>query len=77
MFYEWFINRSVLSGSLYYELPVTSASAYPEERSIGFTDARCLAFTEHYDVRDNNRRLLTLTLVPEEVTLDEINVKHL
>ena len=77
LFYEWFINRNMLSGSLSYELPVTSKNAYPEARCIGFTDAKCLSFTEHYDVSSKNRRLLTLMIIPEEVKIDGVNVKHL
>lgn len=77
LFYEWFINQSLLSGSLSYELPVTTTNAYPEARSIEFTDAKCLSFSEHYDVSCKNRRLLTLVIIPEEVKIDNIDVKHL
>lgn len=77
LFYEWFIEQSTLTGKITYELPVTSKNAYPEVRSIGFTDARCLSFTEHYDVNSMSRRLITIVIVPEEVKIDDVEVKHL
>ena len=77
LFYEWFINQDVLSGHLAYELPVTTRNAYPEERTIGFVEAKCLAISEHYDIRQNSRRLLTLEVIPEQVQIDEMDINHL
>lgn len=66
-----------MSGKLSYELPVTSKNAYPEARTIGFVDAKCLAFSEHYDIQRKSRRLLTLELIPQQVKIDDIDVNHL
>ena len=77
LFYEWFVNQTVMSGNLSYELPVSSKNAYPEARTIGFVDAKCLAFSEHYDIKRKSRRLLTLELIPQQVTIDDIDINHL
>ena len=77
LFYEWFVNQNALSGKLCYELPVTSQNAYPEVRTIGFSDATCLSVNEHYDVSRQNRRLLTMVIIPQEITINDINVQHL
>ena len=77
LFYEWFVNQSVLSGKLSYELPITCKNAYPDARTISFVDAKCLAFTEHYDIRRKSRRLLTLEIIPQQVKIDDIDVNHL
>ena len=77
LFYEWFVNQSMLSGRLAYELPVSTKNAYPEERTIGFIDAKCFAFSEHYDIQQKSRRLLRLELVPEQVKIDDMDINHL
>lgn len=81
LFYEWFVNQTLLSGKLSYELPVTCKNAYPDARTIGFVDAKCLAFTEHYDIRQDirrkSRRLLTMQIIPQRVKIDDIDVEHL
>ena len=74
LLYEWFINHNELSGKLSYELPVTVRNASPGTRCIGFTDARCLKFSEHYDVSLKSRRLLTIVIIPRKVTIDGINI---
>jgi len=77
LFYEWFINRSKQSGSLSYELPLSPQSGNSEMRVIDFKDAGCLSVSEHYDINERNRRLITIVIIPEEVKIDDINVKHL
>lgn len=77
LFYEWFINRSMLSGYLAYEQPVSAKNAYPEERTVCFIDAKCLAFSEHFDIRRKNRRLLTLEVIPERINIDGTDIRHL
>jgi len=77
LFYEWFTNRGKLSGSLSYELPVSPQNGSGEKRVIDFSDAGCLSVSEHYDISDRNRRLITVVIVPDEVKIDDINVKHL
>lgn len=77
LFYEWLINHSKQSGSISYELPVSPQNGNGEKRVIDFSDAACMSVSEHYDVHETNRRLITIVIVPDEVKIDDINVKHL
>ena len=77
LFYEWVVNHSKQSGSLSYELPVSPQNGNGEKRVIEFSDAGCLSVSEHYDVNEPHRRLITLVIVPDEVKIDDINIKHL
>ncbi|MBO4811130.1 MAG: hypothetical protein J5552_06130 [Prevotella sp.] len=75
--YEWFINRSLMSGRLSYELPVSLNHSNSERRTIDFTDARCFAFSESYDIDAQSRRLLKMAIVPEHVSIDGMAFEHL
>jgi hypothetical protein len=75
-FYEWYINRSIMSGKLIYELPVT-VSSNMEVRKIEFKDAQCFSIKEDYDIDKDSRRLLTLSIVPEKVSMDNVSFAHL
>jgi hypothetical protein len=76
IFYEWFINNSLLSGKICYELPITLNNVSSEVRTIEFTDARCYAFTESYDIDKWSRRLLKITIVPDSVKVGYVSFKH-
>lgn len=76
-FYEWFINGSLLSGELCYELPVSIRNVSSEKRTIAFADARCFAFSEDYDINSESRRTLKVSVVPQHVTIDQVNIVHL
>ncbi len=75
--YEWFVNRSLMSGRLSYELPVSLSNSYSERRTIDFTNARCFAFSESYDIDTQSRRLLKMTIIPEHVAIDGMAFNHL
>ena len=77
LFYEWLINRNKQSGQLTYELPMSPHTGTGELRVIDFTNAGCLSVSEHYDINERNRRLITIIIIPDEVKIDDINVKHL
>jgi len=70
--YQWYNDDSLLSGKLMYELPVSLNHTYSEIRTIEFQDARCFAFSEHYDIDQASRRLLTIRIVPEKVTMEGV-----
>lgn len=70
--YEWYNNDSLMSGKLAYELPVSLNHTYSETRVIEFQNARCFAFNESYDLNSFSRRLLTIKIVPEKVSMDHI-----
>jgi hypothetical protein len=70
--YQWYNDDSLLSGKLMYELPVSLNHTYSEIRTIEFQDARCFAFKESYDIDQASRRLLTIRIVPEKVTMEGV-----
>ena len=76
-FYEWYKNRSLLSGRLAYELPVSLNHTYSETRIIDFEDAQCFGFNESYDLNTEHRRLLKLKIVPGRVTMDGVSFEKL
>ena len=76
-FYEWFKNRSKLSGQLAYELPVSLNHTYSETRIVKFKDAQCYAFTESYDINSKSRRLLKIMIVPNHVDVEKVEFDKL
>ena len=76
-FYEWYKNRSLLSGRLVYELPVSLSHTYSERRIIDFEDAQCFGFQECYDLYTEHRRLLKLMVVPDRITMDSVSFEKL
>lgn len=76
-FYEWYKQRSLLSGTLTYELPVSMNHTYSESRVIEFKDALCFGFSESYDIDTHHRRLLKLLLVPANVMLNNVSFQKL
>jgi hypothetical protein len=76
-FYEWYKQRSLLSGTLTYELPVSMNHTYSENRVIEFKDALCFGFSESYDIDTHHRRLLKLLLVPTNVILNNVSFQKL
>lgn len=74
--YEWYINRSLMSGKLTYELPLTLKSN-GEIRTIEFVDAQCFAIRENYNIGEKLRRLLKIVIIPEKVNMQNVSFDHL
>jgi len=74
--YEWYINRSLMTGTLTYELPVTLKSSC-DKRSINFVDAQCFSISEYYNISEPNKRLLKIVIIPEKVTMQDVSFSHL
>lgn len=75
--YEWYVNRSIMSGRLNYELPVTINQANADSRVIEFTDAQCFAISENYNIDSKNRRLLKIIINPGKVSMENVSFVHL
>ncbi len=67
--HEWYINQSRISGRIVFDVNSPLVSEQGEEREVRFENAQCFAFEENYQIGSNNRRLLTLSLVAESVTI--------
>ena len=70
--YEWFINKSSLSGRLLIQLPPKPNQSVPDEQEIIFEEAQCFSFEEEYHINHNQRRMLRLQFVAEQVTINGI-----
>ena len=74
--YEWYVNRSLMSGTLTYKLPVTLKSS-GEDRLIDFFDAQCFSLSENYDINEKKKRLLKIVIIPEQVSMQNVSFSHL
>lgn len=70
--YQWYINRSMMSGHLIFkDGPDDDAE---EVKEILFHDALCYGISEEYDIGDNARRILHLSIVSDVTTIDEVEL---
>jgi hypothetical protein len=76
LMYEWFINRSTLSGLLLIQLPPKSNQSVSDEQEIFFEEAQCFSFEEEYHANRNQRRVLRLQFVAEKVIINDITFKR-
>lgn len=74
--YEWFISRSTLSGRLLIQLPPKANQSEPDCQEILLEEAQCYSFEEEYHSNLNQRRLLRLQLVAEQVIFNGIIFKR-
>ena len=72
LMYDWFINRSTLSGRLLIQLPPKPNQSEPDYQEIFFEEAQCFSFEEEYHINRNQRRMLRLQFVAEEVIINGI-----
>ena len=71
--YEWYVDQSVLSGRILVALPAPAPNQEAEWKEILFEDGVCFSFSEEYHIDVRHRRMLTLSIVAEDVIVDEIN----
>jgi len=74
--YDWFINRSPLSGRLLIQLPPQNNQKDPDTQEILFEEAQCFSFEEEYHINYNQRRMLRLQFVAEQVNINGVIFKR-
>ena len=74
--YQWFISRSTLSGRLLIQLPPKPNQSQSDSQEIFFEEAQCFSFEEEYHINRNQRRMLRLRFVAEEVSINGITYKR-
>ena len=74
--YEWFIQQSTITGRLLIQLPPKLNQSEPDTQEIIFEEARCFSFEEEYHINCNQRRLLRLMFVAEEVNINGVIFKR-
>ena len=72
LMYDWFIKKSTLSGRLLIQLPPKPNQNEPDCQEIFFEEAQCFSFEEEYHINKNQRRMLRLQFVAEEVIINGI-----
>lgn len=70
---EWFLSHSLRSGRLEHEIQDLRNPSDTLERHIVFEDAQCFSYHEHYDIREQSLRLLTLRIFPKTCVVDNIS----
>jgi hypothetical protein len=74
--YEWFIRQSTLNGRLLIQLPPKPNQSEPDCQEIIFEEAKCFSFEEEYHINRNQRRMLRLRFVAEQVNFNGIIFKR-
>ena len=74
--YEWFIRRSTICGRLLIQLPPKANQSEPDCQEIYFEEAQCFSFEEKYHSKLNQRRMLRLQFVAEQVIINGITFKR-
>ena len=72
LMYDWFIKKSTLSGRLLIQLPPKPNQSEPDCQEIFFEEAQCFSCEEEYHINKNQRRMLRLQFVAEEVVINGI-----
>lgn len=75
--YDWFIHQSTLSGRLLIQLPPKLNQSEPDIQEIFFEEARCFSFEEEYHINCNQRRMLRLRFVAENVNINDVIFKRI
>ncbi|MCQ2343903.1 MAG: hypothetical protein MJ002_03140 [Paludibacteraceae bacterium] len=70
---EWFINNSEQSGRILLELADNIDNSEDFAHEILFEDAYCASLCENYDIETKSRRIMTLVIVPLNVTVFDVN----
>ena len=75
--YDWFIHQSTLSGRLLIQLPPKLNQSEPDIQEIFFEEARCFSFEEEYHINCNQRCMLRLRFVAENVNINDVIFKRI
>ena len=74
--YEWYIQNDTMSGRIVFDLQnLTHDNS--NEKAILFEDAYCYAIEEEYHIDVQKRRCLRLSLVAENLTINDTAFKNL
>lgn len=74
--YDWFINNTQLSGRLLVQLPPRNNQGDSDMQEILFEEAQCFSLEEEYHINSNQRRMLRLQFVAEQVNINGVIFKR-
>lgn len=70
--YEWYIDQSSQSGKITFDLTPTTNDSAAATKEMFFEDAVCFSIAESYDIGTRNRRLLTLEIIADQITVENV-----
>jgi len=70
--HDWFINQSIQSGRILIELPPNAKQSTPPNKEILFEDAKLFSLEEEFHFEVDEVRILKVSLVAEEVTINGV-----
>ena len=71
---DWYVNQSSQSGRVGITLSNEAKLGVDDMKEILFEDATCFRLAENYDIEEG-RRTMTLSLVTESLTIDNVQFK--
>ena len=70
--YEWYANGESQNGRILIELSSQTPNGMDEWKQVLFEDALCFALSENYSIDNRRRRELTLSVMAQRVTIDDV-----
>lgn len=74
--YEWYIDKSSQSGKITFDLTTVATHGEQPNKEILFEDAECFSIAENYDIGTQRRRLLTLEIIAEQISVENVKFNH-
>lgn len=72
---EWYVSQNVETGRILFEM-TDVATLEDVTRQILFEDAVCYSMEEKYDINEIRRRQITLRIVAQNITIDDVTFKQ-
>lgn len=73
---KWYINNEVQNGRIVFDLPSKTSDSFME-KLIEFEGAHCYSFEEEYRINTRRRRYFRMSIIAEEITINQIAFKNL
>lgn len=73
--YDWYINNDTMSGRIVFDLQSLTDNA--AEKVIKFEDAYCYSIEEEYYINAQKRRCLKLSLIAENLVINDTTFNNL
>lgn len=74
--YEWFVDNSMMSGRIVFDIMDVKSPGGILARSLYFYDAYCVTLKDRYDIHQKTRRMLTLVLTPAKIKVEEVEFER-
>lgn len=74
--YEWYIDQSSQSGKITFDLSTVSDNGMQATKEMYFEDAVCFSIAESYDIGKQQRRLLKLEIIADQIKVENVQFTH-